>query len=305
MEQKSSMTALVSAYARAYHAAHRHVKAFDDSVAGRLLTETEQRGIGAQMAAGAAFFFPGFSGTPEETLQKIVDEQLSPTPLGRAAYAEEQLRLSAAAGARQYLILAAGYDTFAWRQPAWAGRLRIFELDLPATAADKRARLAAAALDTPDNCAFIETDFRNARWVDALRTADGFDPCAVSFCTLLGVSYYLTRETFSELLVRLGMLIPAGSRIVLDYPDENAYTDKAGARAKKQALLAQGAGEPMRASYAASEMEALLNAAGFRVLEQLTPAGVTERCFSACNRADPAHPVTAFDNVNYCLAEKA
>ena len=51
--------------------------------------------------------------------------------MGRAAFAEAALANAAALGAEQYLILGAGYDTFAYRQPAWAEKLTLFELDRP------------------------------------------------------------------------------------------------------------------------------------------------------------------------------
>ncbi len=145
--KQTSMTALVSAFARAYHAAHNTVKIFDDPLARRLLTDGEYAAVSSHMADGSSFFAPSFAGSRDDALRLIVDRFLSPAPLARAAFTEEALRDAAADGAAQYLLFGAGYDTFAYRQPDWAARLQIFELDRPAMLADKQAlnQLAAAA----------------------------------------------------------------------------------------------------------------------------------------------------------------
>ncbi|CDN42148.1 hypothetical protein BN871_AV_00360 [Paenibacillus sp. P22] len=96
MESKS-LTALVSAFSRAYHAEHNPVKIFDDRIARQLLTDEEYDSISANMSRAIAFFQPGFSGTQEQALRQVVDRQLSPTPLGRAAFAMGIFRLPSSA----------------------------------------------------------------------------------------------------------------------------------------------------------------------------------------------------------------
>lgn len=86
-----SMTALVSAFARAYHTRREGAKIFDDKYA-RLLLSTEEYGqIGAHMAAGVSFFDPAFRGDAGDALRRVMDGYLSPTPLARAAFAAEEL----------------------------------------------------------------------------------------------------------------------------------------------------------------------------------------------------------------------
>lgn len=301
MEQ-ASMTALVSAFARWYHTAQNDVTAFDEPVAGRLLTDGEKQGIAANMRQGIGFFNPDFTGTEDEALRWIVDNQLSPSPVGRAAFCERHLADAVRQGAAQYILLAAGYDTFAYRQPDWAAGLRVFEVDHPQTARDKRRRLDAAHIDIPANVRFVAADLTDGGWTTALADSAGFDGGATSFASLLGISYYLTNAQFAALLGALAGLLPSGSRIAFDYPDQDNYTPRAGARAQKQALLAGAARETMLARFSAAEMEALLDAHGLSPREHLTPDGITARYFARYNAANPAHPITAFDNVNYCLA---
>jgi hypothetical protein len=68
--------------------------------------------------------------------------------------------------------------------------------------------------------------------------------------------------------------------------------------------LASAANENMLASYSYIEMEKLLADCDFQIDEHLTPNEITEQYFQTYNQANPEHPMTAFDHVNYCLAVK-
>lgn len=301
---ETSMTALISAFARAYHSLHNEVTVFDDSAARLLLSDEEYRQISKSMAAGIQFFAPGFTGDTEQALRWIVDNQLSPSPLGRAAFSERSLERAVQIGARQYLILGAGYDTFACRRPQWAQALEIFEIDHPATSADKRRRLKRAGITVPASVHYAQADFNDAAWPRALLDQPSFDCRKISFCALLGVTYYLSKKTFEAVLSAAAPMLPAGSTLVFDYPDERSSTKNAGTRAKKQIQLADAANEQMLAGYSYFELEQLLAGQGFLIYGHLTPPEITAQYFSAYNQAAPAHPITAFDNVNYCLAVK-
>lgn len=301
MEQKS-MTALVSAFSRAYHSLNNEVKIFDDTVARKLFAEEEYSQISKSMSDGIRFFNPTFVGNPQEALRWVVDNQLSPSPLGRAAFAEKSLERAVQIGARQYLVFGAGYDTFAYRQPSWADAVEIFEIDHPATAHDKQERLKNANLVISNNVHYIGADFTKEGWEEALLNHKAFDISKISCGTILGVAYYLSKQIFADLISVIGTILPKGSSIIFDYPDENSYTEKAGERAKKQSMLAGAANERMLASYSYAEMEQLLSAHGFLIYEHLTPQEMTDEYFDPYNKANPSHRMTAFDNVNYCLA---
>ncbi len=303
MEQKS-MTALVSAFSRAYHVENNKVKIFDDCIAKMLLKDEEYLQISKSMADGIGFFNPSFTGTKDAALRWVVDNQLSPSPLGRSAFAEKALQTAVSMGTRQYLIFGAGYDTFAYRQPSWADKIQIFEIDHPSTANDKKMRLEEAKIEIPNNVHFIAADFTNEQWMTALTQNTPFDENYISFCSILGVAYYLSKQIFEELITVLSSILPSGSSIVFDYPDDNSYTEKAGERAKKQVLLAGAANEKMLASYSYEDMGKTLLKQGFLIYEHLTPVEMTQQYFEAYNHANPTHIMTAFDNVNYCLAVK-
>lgn len=303
MEQKS-MTALVSAFSRAYHSVHNTEKVFDDYLAKDILTESEFQQIASNMSKGISFFNPSFKGTQEEALHWIVDNQLSPSPLGRAAFAEKALENAVRIGAKQYLIFAAGYDTFAYRQPDWASKIQIFEIDHPATGSDKQKRVQSMVAEKPANLHYISADFTENNWESNLIACSDFTESKISFCSLLGISYYLSKQTFAKIINTISTILPKGSGIVFDYPDEDTYTPKAGERAQKQAAMAAMAKEKMLASYSYLELEKLLDDNNFLIYEHLTPNEITEQYFKKYNQSNPEHPITAFDNVNYCLAVK-
>ena len=111
----------------------------------------------------------------------------------RARYAEDCLAQGVERGVAQYVVLGAGLDTFACRQPPWSRRLQIFELDHPATQQWKRERLRHAGIELPSNVTFVPTDFERASVADALGRT-GFAFAATTLCSWMGVTQYLTRD---------------------------------------------------------------------------------------------------------------
>lgn len=303
MENKS-VTALVSAFSRAYHSMQEGEKVFDDYLAKKMLTEDEYEQIASNMSKGIGFFNPSFKGTQEEALKWVVNNQLAPSPLGRAAFTEKSLKNAVQIGAGQYLIFAAGYDTFAYRQLEWASKLEIFEIDHPATGEDKQKRVQAISEHSPSNLHYISSDFTKINWQSNLLGCKKFDQNKISFCSLLGISYYLPKQVFAEVIKTISQFVSEGSSIIFDYPDEYTFTEKAGERAKKQVAMVSVANENMLASYSYVELEKLLSDSNFLIYEHLTPNEITEQYFKKYNQANPENPITAFDNVNYCLAVK-
>lgn len=302
--KEKSMTALVSAFSRAYHSTQNSEKIFDDYLAKKMLTQDEYEQISTNMSKGIGFFNPLFNGSTDEALRWIVDHQLSPTPLGRAAFAEKSLEATVKTGAKQYLIFAAGYDTFAYRQPDWASTIQIFELDYPTTSTDKQKRTQSFTQEIPSNIHYISADFNKNNWQDNLITYAKFDQNKISFCSLLGISYYLSEETFTRLIHFISSIVPKGSSIAFDYPDEHTYTEDASERSKKQVMMTTTASEEMLASYSYNKLEQILSACGFFIYDHLTPDEITQQYFKKYNQANLQNKMTAFDHVCYCLAVK-
>jgi methyltransferase (TIGR00027 family) len=131
----------------------------------------------------------------------------------RSRIAEDSLAQSVAAGTRQYVVLGAGLDTFAYRNPY--PQLRVFEVDFPATQAWKRQRLAAAQIPIPDSVTFSPVDFERESLADGLARA-GFDSSQPAFFSWLGVTMYLAPDTTFATLGWVHQICPQNS-IVFDY----------------------------------------------------------------------------------------
>ncbi len=132
----------------------------------------------------------------------------------RARFTDDRVLTAAERGVRQLVILGAGFDTFALRYPDLG--VQVFEVDLPASAALKRERLAAADIAVPEHLHFVEVDFEHDPLDERLLEA-GFDRCAPAFFSWMGVTYYLAPEAVTETLARVTGLSAPGSELTLDY----------------------------------------------------------------------------------------
>jgi methyltransferase (TIGR00027 family) len=194
----------------------------------------------------------------------------------RSRYAEDCLAAADRRGARQYLILGAGLDTFAYRQPSWARGLRIFEVDHPATQAFKRSRLETIGVAAPHNLVFVPIDFETDSLADVLRTS-GFDWATPTFCSWLGVTMYLTDAAIDETLTTLRDL-PRGSEIVLSFNLPPEAVPPADAERVRELIAAMAAtDEPWLSLYRPEEMIAKLLSLGFSQAIHFSPDAANER----------------------------
>ncbi|PFK43286.1 SAM-dependent methyltransferase [Bacillus cereus] len=302
MKDTSSLTSLVSAFSRAYHSQFDTPKIFNDYVAKDLMLQREWNDIKENMVQGIPFFNKDiaqkFEDHPEEILKWIVQVQLSPTPLARAAYCEQVLRNEMMLGLKQYVILGAGLDTFSFRHPEWENVLEIFEVDHPATQQFKKKRLDEANFKPPSNLHFISMDFTKKLSFSNL-IDNGFNH-KKTFFSLLGVSYYLTKEEFSSLIDSLFTNMPPGSSIVFDYADENLFEEKGiFNRVENMIKMAAASGEPMKSCFSYSEIEKILEKSSLLIYEHLSPANIQESYFH--NRTDY---LSAFETIHYIHAVK-
>jgi hypothetical protein len=105
----------------------------------------------------------------------------------RSRYAEDALGEAVARGVRQYVLLGAGLDTFAYRNPYAGEGLRVFEVDHPATQQWKRDRLRQVGIPLPDSPTFVAIDFERET-IDAALARAGFDRRQPAFLSWLGVT---------------------------------------------------------------------------------------------------------------------
>lgn len=301
MEQNNpSMTALVAAYARAYHSLYDEPKIFDDFLARRMLTDEQFDGISRHMAQGISFFNPEEAHLYPDTasaLRWVIQTQIAPHILARSRYTEDRLVESIDLGVGQYVILGAGYDTFAFRNPEALSRLRIFEVDHPATQSAKVNRIGKLDWEIPASLHFVPFDFTGEGMGQAL-LASGYDPAVPALFSWLGVTYYLTRDEITCTLGEVSSLSSPGSSIVFDYPDDSLFNDEAPGRVRRMVALANASGEPMRTALTLTDLKTILNQTGFSIQEHLTPADIQSRYFFGS-----AGAYHAFENIHFIHAK--
>jgi methyltransferase (TIGR00027 family) len=258
---RASRTALRVAIRRAAHQLIDRPLVLDDPVAVRL--------IGS-----------GYAHDMERAMHKVArDFRLFMA--ARSRYAEDRLAEAVTCGVKQYVVLGAGLDTFAYRNPFPA--LRVFEVDFPATQEWKRELLTAAAVAIPTNLTFVPLDFEHKTLAEGLAEA-GFDATAPAFFGLLGVVPYLTLEAFRATLATIALL-PSGSAVSFDYVlSPETFGPERREIFERLAKRVDAAGEPFRLFCSPAEMENELRRAGFKRIEQVDPNRLNELYFTG--RAD-------------------
>lgn len=299
-ENRGSLTALITAYSRAYHATHDSPKIFDDFLAHDLFTEEERTFLGRSLAEFLKFTEPERAAScPDQAsaLAWVMRTHTAPVTLSRSRYTEDTLETAVQKGVRQYVILGAGMDTFAFRRPDLVAQLGVFEVDHPDTQAFKRQRLADLGWERPSQLHFVPVDFAHESLATALKRS-AYDPQRLSFFSWLGVTHYLTRDEVFATLRAIAEVSPAGSTVIFDYQDADALDpQKASRRVQVGQEAARRAGEPMQTGFDPLRLGADLEGLGLRLKENLGPADIEERYFKG--RTDGYH---AFEHAHFAWA---
>lgn len=286
-----NMTALVSAFARLYHIKNSNIKIYNDMYAEKIITEDEYYEISTNMKSGISFFNPNYKGT--DPLKLIVNNNLAPSVLARSIFNEYHLFNEINLGLKQYIILASGYDTSAFKVK---NKLKIFELDKKEMIEDKLNRVNNAKLDTT-NITYIKTDFNND-WINDL-TINNYNLNEKTFCSMLGISYYLDKETFKNTIKQLSNIIPKGSTILFDYP--NTFETK---KEKLNQQLAKGANEEMKSVYSYKDIENIAEDSNMLIYEHLNHNDIDNTYFYDYNTLNPNDKIIAPIGISYVMLVK-
>jgi methyltransferase (TIGR00027 family) len=259
----ASKTALRVALRRAAHQLHDSPLVFDDPLAVAILGE----GHALELER-----------TPLRA-DRPFSVALRAFLVARSRYAEDTLRRAVDSGIAQYVLLGAGLDTFAYRNPY--PQLRVFEVDHPATQLWKRELLQCSRIAVPDSLTYTPVDFECQSVSGQLGEA-GFNDRAPAFFAWLGVVPYLTRDAFRA-VIQFVSAQAGGSGIVLDYGQPPSVLSPL-ERLAHQSLASrvEQAGEPFQLFFTPDEMAAELS--GFRDIEDVGFAKINERYF--CGRSD-------------------
>ena len=198
----------------------------------------------------------------------------------RARLPEDVVEDAMQSGVRQYVVLGAGLDTFAYRRSDLMDRgLRVFEVDHPATQEWKRERLRELGIELPSGLVYAPVDFEHQTLERGLEAA-GFDFSAPAVFSWIGVTMYLTLDAINTTLTTVAHC-PSGTRIVLTYNQPNqALTGLAAETDAALSSMAAEMGEPFISLFRPAEIEALLQECGFDQIEHFGPDEARAKYFA-------------------------
>jgi methyltransferase (TIGR00027 family) len=291
IESSPSRTAMSTSLMRAVHSRRDPSPLLDDQWGDRLVPKSEQdrfcQGILARLdseAQAKALKAPG----------SILDDFLLanvayPGVVIRSRYTEDTLREAVSRGTCQYVLIGAGFDSFALRRPAFAQTLEIFEIDHPATQAFKIQRIRDCGISLPSSVHFVSADLATEDLSAALARSS-FRRDEPAFFSWLGVTVYLTRAANLATLRAVASVGVPGSELVFTYVDQNEFAP-GGSRslgdANAQAVATMG--EPYKTGFDPKEIANELKHVGLELIEDLDGWKMSERYGRAgANALQPA-----------------
>jgi len=198
--------------------------------------------------------------------------------IARTRLIDEWASAAATAGMRQAVILGAGFDCRAWRLTALRD-LPIFEVDHPATSAEKRRLIGELGAPT-ERVAFAPIDFERESPPEALAKV-GFDADKRTLVVWEGVTNYLTADAVDATLRWIATLAE-DSRLIFTYVDadlvngSDRFKDAAGAR-----RAVTGVGEPWTFGFRPEALPAYLKERGLRLVEDMSANEYRARAMGA------------------------
>jgi len=251
-----SRTALMIARQRAAHQLLDHGSILKDPFAMKILREDEKEVLQFSNAHPLASIGRLFTAA-------------------RSRIAEDALSEAVERGVRQIVILGAGLDTFAFRNPHGARRIRIYEVDHPATQAWKRQRLAEAQLALPPWLVLVPVDFERNDLGKKLVTA-GFQQNEPAFFLWLGVVPYLTQEAMISTLDYVASI--QKSEVVFDYMEPpQACSEELRELLRQRTEQLEKVGERWASHFEPAAMAAILRSHGFRDIEDINIQEIKSR----------------------------
>ena len=262
-EGTPSRTALVVARLRAAHQWLDVRPVLCDPVALPLLGEAEAAALRSNPSA----------------LNDPLSRGLRAAVVARSRFVEDRVAQNVATGTRQYVVLGAGLDTFAYRHPFGDAGLRVFEVDHPGTQRWKRQLLSDAGITVPPSLAFVPLDIERDNLLEALRDS-GFRTDRAAVVGWMGVTMYLTEDTVLRTAQAMAALAP-GSCLCFDYHVlDTALGDMDRLALEILRSRAAALGEPWVSKFDPARLETLLLDLGFRSTESVSGDELNERYFA-------------------------
>jgi methyltransferase (TIGR00027 family) len=205
----------------------------------------------------------------------------------RSRIAEDALSKAVETGIRQIVILGAGLDTFALRNPHGTRQIRIYEVDHPATQAWKRQCLGEAQLALPPELILVPVDFEQDDVRNKLSAA-GFQQNSPAFFTWLGVVPYLTEDAVDRTLDYMSSI--QNSEVVFDYVEPTeVFSEELKQLETERAEQLKKIGERSVSRFHPAAIAAILRSHGFWSIEDIHFQEIASRFGHAVQGLAPGH----------------
>jgi methyltransferase (TIGR00027 family) len=203
----------------------------------------------------------------------------------RTRYIDDVLGDALRDGVDQVVILGAGFDCRAYRLPG-IDRVRVFEVDHPATQARKTAVVRRRLGAVPGHVAMVAIDF-TTRSLEAVMPGAGYRRGARTFFICEGVTHYLSASDIDGLFRFVVGSAASGSRMIFTYI-HRAMLEGAVAFAGAANTLAtvRRAGEPYTFGFDPDDLPQQLAAHRLRLIEEVGPTDYRERYLRPLGRQD-------------------
>ena len=193
----------------------------------------------------------------------------------RKIFMQQQVESAIRSGARQVLVLGAGFDTLCLRLAPVHGDVRFFEVDHPTTSAAKAKGIAVAG--QPENMIQIAADLGQHGLSKVLSQDGRWDVSQRSVLVAEGLFMYLTDEEVRGLLREAAACTAPGSCMAFSHkiPDER----------KVLPMLVRLVGEPIKSAVRSEDLPECTQGTGWTILSDVD--------------TDPAHGIE-----RYAVAER-
>ena len=274
---RPSKTAELAAAARAFHLRRHPEPIFEDDLALAMCGPLWRTVISSKVLSRLVF---------DGLLRGVYP--IMPSVYTRARFGEDKLETEIRQGTDQYVIIGAGYETFAMRRKDLMSQLTVYELDQPATQEEKRRRMRKAGISAPERLRYVAADLNTETLEDAL-AGTGFDAGRPALFSCFGVTYYIGKDAVRKTLRSIAENMAPGSSVMFDYLADSGSTPRASQDLRKRgADFVARRGEPWISSFDPAGIPDFLTGIGYSDIVNLKPNEIGSTYFS--RRPDLIHP---------------
>ena len=284
MEQSTaSKTALITSLMRAFHARNDPKPIFIDPWGDKLIPPSVIKQLKQAVLMRSPDELPSLADDGSDSIFEnwLRNNSTYSGVITRSRYTEDALHAAIARGVRQYVIIGAGFDSYALRMPESSDHVEIFEIDHPATQSLKKQCLAEQGVSLPKSLHFLQADLAEEK-LAAVLSRSSFKSTEPTFFSWLGVTMYLTREANMSALHGIAQSGATGSELVFTYMDQKFFasgeprpdTDSDYAETDKRVA---SLGEPFVSGFYPAALAQHLESVGLKLEEDLDPMELVER----------------------------